>query len=294
MAGLLIKELLIRGSLERCLIIAPGSLVEQWQDELSERFDLSFDILSREQVENSVSGNPFADRSRLIARLDMLARNDELKAKLRAAPEWDLVIGDEAHRMSASFFGQEVRFTKRYQLGALAGELTRHLLLMTATPHNGKEEDFQLFMGLLDADRFEGRFREGVRKVDPSDMMRRMTKEELRRFDGSALLPRAARIHDRLQPLAPGGRTLRSGHALRARGDEPGRSDGARRRTAPEQHRLCVADPSTALGILAGGHPTSRSSDVARAWSAGSKRRNSVAQGPTRRRRSTRSSPSPR
>ena len=167
MAGLLIKELLIRGSLERCLIIAPGSLVEQWQDELSERFDLSFDILSREQVENSVSGNPFADRSRLIARLDMLARNDELKAKLRAAPEWDLVIGDEAHRMSASFFGQEVRFTKRYQLGALAGELTRHLLLMTATPHNGKEEDFQLFMGLLDADRFEGRFREGVRKVDP-------------------------------------------------------------------------------------------------------------------------------
>ena len=189
MAGLLIKELLIRGSLERCLIIAPGSLVEQWQDELSERFDLSFDILSREQVENSVSGNPFADRPRLIARLDMLARNDELKAKLKAAPEWDLVIGDEAHRMSASFFGQEVRFTKRYQLGALAGELARHLLLMTATPHNGKEEDFQLFMGLLDADRFEGRFREGVRKVDPSDMMRRLTKEELRRFDGSALFP---------------------------------------------------------------------------------------------------------
>ena len=111
---------------------------------------------------------------------------------LKAAPEWDLVIGDEAHRMSASFFGQEVRFTKRYQLGALAGELTRHLLLMTATPHNGKEEDFQLFMGLLDADRFEGRFREGVRKVDPSDMMRRLTKEELRRFDGSALFERRA------------------------------------------------------------------------------------------------------
>ena len=82
MAGLLIKELLIRGSLERCLIVAPGSLVEQWQDELQEKFDLAFDILSREQVETSVTGNPFADRSRLIARLDMLARNDELKAKL--------------------------------------------------------------------------------------------------------------------------------------------------------------------------------------------------------------------
>ena len=189
MAGLLIKELLIRGSLERCLIIAPGNLVEQWQDELAERFDLAFDILSRDQVENSVSGNPFAERGRLIARLDMLARNDELKAKLRAAPEWDLVIGDEAHRMSASFSGQEVKYTKRFQIGALASGRARHFLLMTATPHNGKEEDFQLFMGLLDADRFEGRFREGVRRVDPSDMMRRLIKEELRRFDGSALFP---------------------------------------------------------------------------------------------------------
>ena len=189
MAGLLVKELLIRGSLERCLIVAPGSLVEQWQDELNDKFDLAFDIVSREQIETSVTGNPFAERPRLIARLDMLARNDDLKAKLEAAPPWDLIVCDEAHRMSASFFGQEVRYTKRHQLGALAGRLTRHFLLMTATPHNGKEEDFQLFMGLLDADRFEGRFREGVRKVDPSDMMRRLTKEELYRFDGSPLFP---------------------------------------------------------------------------------------------------------
>ena len=175
MAGLLIKELLIRGSLERCLIIAPGSLVEQWQDELSDKFDLRFEILSRKQVETVATGNPFAERPRLIARLDMLARNDDLKARLEAAPEWDLIVCDEAHRMSASFFGQEVRYTRRYQLGALASRLARHFLLMTATPHNGKEEDFQLFMGLLDADRFEGRFREGIHKADPSDMMRRLT-----------------------------------------------------------------------------------------------------------------------
>ena len=189
MAGLLIKELLLRGSLERCLIIAPGSLVEQWQDELNDKFALAFDIMSREQVEASVTGNPFAERPRLIARLDMLARSDELREKLEKAPPWDLIVCDEAHRMSASFFGQEVRYTKRFQLGSLAGRLTRHLLLMTATPHNGKEEDFQLFMGLLDADRFEGRFREGVRKVDPSDMMRRLTKEELYRFDSRPLFP---------------------------------------------------------------------------------------------------------
>ncbi len=207
MAGLLIKELILRGSLERCLIVAPGSLVEQWQDELNDKFDLFFDIVSREQMETSVTGNPFAGRPLLIARLDMLARNNELKAKLEAAPPWDLIVCDEAHRMSASFFGQEVKYTRRHQLGALAGRLSRHFLLMTATPHNGKEEDFQLFMGLLDADRFEGRFREGVRKVDPSDMMRRLTKEDLYRFDGTPLFPER-RAYTVSYDLSPGEKEL--------------------------------------------------------------------------------------
>jgi SNF2 family DNA or RNA helicase len=187
MAGLLIKELLIRGDVDRCLIVAPGNLVEQWQDELSEKFGLRFEALTRDQIESSVTGNPFAERNRLIVRLDMAARSDELKAKFAAAPEWDLVICDEAHRMSASYFGGEVKETQRDKLGRLLG--TRTLLLMSATPHNGKEADFQLFMGLLDADRFEGRFREGVHKADVSDMMRRLTKEELYRFDGTPLFP---------------------------------------------------------------------------------------------------------
>jgi superfamily II DNA or RNA helicase len=189
MAGLLIKELVLRGDLERCLIVAPGSLVEQWQDELSEKFELDFDILSRDQIESSRTGNPFEERDRLIVRLDMAARSDELVAKLEAARSYDLVICDEAHRMSATVFGGETKYTKRYQFGQRLGACTRNLLLMTATPHNGKDADFQLFMGLLDSDRFEGRFREGVHKVDVGDMMRRLTKEELRRFDGTPLFP---------------------------------------------------------------------------------------------------------
>src|SRR4051794_40393189 len=91
--------------------------------------------------------------------------------------------------MSATYFGGEVKYTKRYRLGQLLSSLTRHFLLMTATPHNGKEEDFQLFMALLDGDRFEGKFRDGVHTADVSDLMRRMVKENLLKFDGRPLFP---------------------------------------------------------------------------------------------------------
>jgi superfamily II DNA or RNA helicase len=188
MAGLYIKELALRGDLARCLVVAPGGLVAQWQDELAEKFGLAFDILTRDAIEASQSANPMAERDLVIARLDHLARNEQLQARL-AETEWDLVVVDEAHRMSAHFFGAEVKETKRYRLGRLLGGLCRHLLLLTATPHAGKEEDFQLFMALLDADRFEGRFRDGVHVVDTSDLMRRMIKERLLRFDGRPLFP---------------------------------------------------------------------------------------------------------
>src|SRR5687767_4299041 len=126
----------------------------------------------------------------VIARLDKLSRDEDVQQKLQAPDcRWDLVVCDEAHKMSATFFGGEVKYTKRYRLGQLLGSLTRNLLLMTATPHNGKEEDFQLFMALLDGDRFEGKFRDGVHAQDVSDLMRRMVKENLLKFDGTPLFP---------------------------------------------------------------------------------------------------------
>jgi superfamily II DNA or RNA helicase len=188
MAGLLIRELIVRGDVRRCLVCAPGSLIDQWQDELWGKFQLDFTILTREMVETSRSGNPFAENDLIIVRLDQLSRSDELQARLQQT-DWDLVVCDEAHKMSASFFGRDLKETKRYRLGKLLGELTRHFLLMTATPHNGKEEDFQLFLALLDADRFEGRFRDGVHQVDVTDLMRRMVKEHLLKFDGKPLFP---------------------------------------------------------------------------------------------------------
>src|SRR5436190_4514290 len=190
MAGLFIKELIARGDLQRCLVVCPGSLAEQWQDELYRRFHLPFEILTNDKLEAARTGNWFLENNLVIARLDKLSRNEDVQAKL-AAPDarWDLIVCDEAHKMSATIFGGEIKYTKRYRLGQLLSGLTRHFLLMTATPHNGKEEDFQLFMALLDGDRFEGRFRDGVHAVDTSDLMRRMVKETLLKFDGTPLFP---------------------------------------------------------------------------------------------------------
>jgi superfamily II DNA or RNA helicase len=212
MAGLFIKELILRGDLERCLVVCPANLAEQWQDELSEKFKLHFEIVGREQIESSLSINPFLEKPLVISRIDLLKprrdKNGELDEsnldRLKQV-EWDLVVVDEAHKMSASFVGGDVKFTARYRLGQILcdPQHSRHILFLTATPHHGKEEDFQLFLALLDRDRFEGRFRTGVHRVDTSDIMRRMLKEELVDFEGKPLFPerRAYTVNYDLSPL---------------------------------------------------------------------------------------------
>ncbi|OYN84526.1 helicase-related protein [Parenemella sanctibonifatiensis] len=187
MAGLLIKELILRGDAANVLVVSPGVLVDQWDEEMREKFSLEFEVLTRDKILGE--GNPFARGGLWLARLDVLARNSEGILDKACTVDWDLIIFDEAHKMSASVFGGEVKKTKRYQMAEQIGGHTRNLLMMTATPHSGKEEQFQLFMALLDSDRFEGVAREGTRKVDVSDMMRRLVKEELRTFDGDPLFP---------------------------------------------------------------------------------------------------------
>ncbi len=190
MAGLYIRELIMRADSRRILVVAPGSLVEQWRDELFEKFGLQFNVFSASLEAATPTGNPFEDLDHLIVRLDQMARNEVLQEKLLST-SWDLVIFDEAHKLGAHFFGSELKKTGRFQLAEKLGARTRHLLLMSATPHNGKGEDFQLFLSLLDSDRFYGKFREadGAHKVDASDLMRRMIKEEMVRFDGTRLFP---------------------------------------------------------------------------------------------------------
>lgn len=202
MAGLFISELLLRADARRVMVVSPGSLTEQWQDELFEKFGLQFEIFSKEKQEQCATGNYFSETDRLICRLDQLSRSEELQEKLRNT-DWDLIIVDEAHKLSANYFGSKINKTKRFVLGELLGSICRHFLLMTATPHNGKEEDFQVWMSLLDSDRFYGKFREGAHKVDITDMMRRMVKEELLTFDGTPLFPerRAYTANYDLSPL---------------------------------------------------------------------------------------------
>ncbi|MGG7100880.1 helicase-related protein [Rhodococcus sp. 24CO] len=185
MAGLYIKELILRDDVRKCLIVAPGGLVEQWQDELFFKFGLRFDLLTNQLIDANINLNVFDSNPLLIARMDQLSRNEQLQDQL-GETEWDLVIVDEAHRMGAHYFGGKLNKTKRFLLGEALGEITRHLLLMTATPHSGKEEDFQLFLTLIDKDRFEGKNKV---TADTSGIMRRMVKEDLLTFEGKKLFP---------------------------------------------------------------------------------------------------------
>ncbi|GBD26738.1 RNA polymerase-associated protein RapA [bacterium HR30] len=203
MAGLLIKEMLLRGDAERCLIVCPGILVEQWQTEMHHRFDLSFEIATKEKLASAPTGNWFCEHRLVIARMDQCARDSKVRSLLQA-PEcrWDLVVVDEAHKMAASYTGNEVKYTRRYELGRLLSAQTQNFLLLTATPHNGKPADFQLFLQLLDEERFGHNPLYRFHDVDVSDVLRRVLKEDLVRFDGTPLFPER-RAYTRSYALSP-------------------------------------------------------------------------------------------
>lgn len=147
MSGLLIRELELRGLAERILIVCPSNLAFQWQRELKEKFDTKFLVLKGQDIRDQFGVNQWLERNRIITSLDLAKREDILPG-LRQV-HWDLVIVDEAHRMSAS---DESHKSMRYKLGELLRDTSDHLLLLTATPHKGDPLNFSLFLQLLDAD----------------------------------------------------------------------------------------------------------------------------------------------
>ena len=184
MAGMLIRELIARGDVRRCLICLPGKLDEQWRVELERKFQLDFEIITRPKMSGR---RPFDKLDRLIVSVDF-AKQDDIKAELEQS-RWDLVICDEAHQMSARCIGKRPIKTDRYDLGEVLSRTARHFVLMTATPHNGKDPDWQFFVRLLDRDRFAEPCGTGESQVEASDLYRRMLKEDLRNFDQTPLLP---------------------------------------------------------------------------------------------------------
>jgi superfamily II DNA or RNA helicase len=198
MAGLFLKEAMSRGWVRRCLIVVPGSLAEQWQDELSEKFGLRFEIFESSLVPDRNADDALQEFPFLIIRLDQFARNQTLMDLVARSP-YDLAVVDEAHKLTARTWGNKILKSKRFEFGELLRDRCPSLLLMTATPHNGKEADFQQFLSLL---------REAGSEVFVADatragLMRRLVKEQLVHLDGSRLFPerRAKTVGYRLSVL---------------------------------------------------------------------------------------------
>jgi superfamily II DNA or RNA helicase len=149
MAGLLIRELKLRGLAERILVVVPANLAFQWQRELKEKFDEKFLVLKGRDIRDQFGVNQWLEQKQVITSLD-LAKRHEILPGLRQV-RWDLAIVDEAHRMSAS---DETHKSLRYRLGELLRDISDHLLLLTATPHKGDPDNFSLFLQLLDRDAY--------------------------------------------------------------------------------------------------------------------------------------------
>src|SRR3989454_473515 len=149
MAGLLLREMKLRGLVERTLIVRPAALTFQWQREMREKFGEQFFLLRGADLRAQYGVNPWKDRDQIVTSLDLARRLDVLPSLRQAG--WDLVIVDEAHRMSASAPDKK---TLRYRLGELLRDTTDHMVLLTATPHKGDPANFTLFLQLLDPDTF--------------------------------------------------------------------------------------------------------------------------------------------
>lgn len=179
MAGLLLKEMKIRGLVKRTLIITPASLSFQWQREMKDKFRENFEVVRSDILRANYGSNPWQDKNQVVTSVSWVSRIDDAKESLLRS-HWDLIIVDEAHKMSASSRDKK---TLAYQLGEALSQMTDHFLLMTATPHKGDAENFCLFLELLDRDVYGDvkSLEEAMRKHEAPFYLRRV-KEALVTF----------------------------------------------------------------------------------------------------------------
>jgi len=188
MAGLLLKELKLRGAVTRTLIVAPANLTAQWQREMADKFDEPFDLVDRAAL-NARGSRAWELADQCVTSIDFAWRPDVLESLARAR-RWDLVYVDEAHKMAAYRRGTKLQRTRRYRLGEFLTDHTEHLLLLTATPHKGDPENFRLLLQLLDPDLFADTeiLARAVQRQENPIFLRRL-KEDMKGFDGKSLFP---------------------------------------------------------------------------------------------------------
>lgn len=152
-AGMILEELTARGRADRVLVVAPAALAQQWKEELRQAFNRDYVFYDGPYLRQLMDKlppeqNPWDRESRIITTLD-LAKRDEIRAQLERT-HWDVVIFDEAHKLSARRYGTKADPTQRYYLAAALAERTDSLLLLSATPHNGDRYAFHALLTLLD------------------------------------------------------------------------------------------------------------------------------------------------
>ncbi len=189
MAGLTLKELKLRGIIKRVLIVVPGHLKEQWRRELKEKFGETFLVIDRNTLNALYGENPWEKHQQIITSIDF-AKQNEIITSLSSV-SWDLIIVDEAHKMSAYMYGEKTQKTQRYKLGEALSRNTNHLLLLTATPHRGDPDNFRLFLDLLMPGFFATKqmVDESIKNKDNPLFIRRL-KEDLKDFEGKPIFTR--------------------------------------------------------------------------------------------------------
>ena len=183
MAGLLLKELKARGLVKRTLIVTPANLTFQWQREMRDKFREQFEIIRGDVLRSNYGQNPWQERDQAVTSISWVSRIEDARESLLRS-QWDLIIVDEAHKMSAYASDKK---TLAYQLGEKLSEMTDHYLLMTATPHKGDPDNFRLFLSLLDRDVYGDikSLQEAMRENEAPFYLRR-TKEALVTFPDAA------------------------------------------------------------------------------------------------------------
>ena len=189
MAGLLVKELIMRKIVKRVLIVTPGGLTKQWQeDEMGVKFNIPFKLVNRSVF--SSEPTVFQTSNLIVTSIDFICREDVIQVIEKNI--WDLVIFDEAHKLSAYEYGEKIYKSKRYEVAHIISKQCEHLLLLTATPHRGRKDTFKRLMQLLDEDIFatDDLATERVRELSLNGVNKffiRRLKEDMKDWNGTSL-----------------------------------------------------------------------------------------------------------